>query len=136
MLKWFKSYLQGRLQRVVINGLCSAWKDVKSGIPQGSMLGRILFLIHVNDMPNVTTGSTLVVFADDSKRYKCNDSIADFDIIQGDLDNLLCWSLANEMNFQPSKCENLRVSRKCISPVRSYSLDSTSLKVVSSVSHP
>ena len=84
-------------------------------------------------MPNVTTGSTLAMFADDSKCYKYIESIADFDIIKGDLDNLLCCSLANEMNFQPSKCENLRVSRKRISPVRSYSLDSTSLKVVSSV---
>ena len=73
------------------------------------------------------------MFADDSKYYKCIESIADFDIIQDDLDNLLCWSLANEMNFQSSKCENLRVSIKRISPVRSYSLDSTSLKVVSSV---
>ena len=84
-------------------------------------------------MPNVTTGSTLAMFADNSKCYKCIESIGDFDFIQGDLDNLLCWSLANEMNFQPSKCENLRVSRKRISPVHSYSLDSTSLKVVSSV---
>ena len=54
-------------------------------------------------------------------------------LFQGDFENLLCWSLANEINFQPSKCENLRVSRKRISPVRSYFLDSTSLKVVSTV---
>ena len=62
LLKWFKSYLHGRLQRVVIIGLCSAWKDVKSGVPQGSLLGPILFLIYVNDMPNVTTGSTLQMY--------------------------------------------------------------------------
>ena len=133
LLKWFKRYLHGHLQRVVINGLCSAWKHVKSRVPQGFLLGLILFLIYVDDMPNVTTGSTLAMFADDSKCYKCIESIADFDIIQADLDKLLCLSLANEMNFQPSKCENLRVSRKRISPVHSYSLDSTSLKVVSSV---
>ena len=68
-------------------------------------------------MPNVTTGSTLAMFPDDSKCYKCIESIGDFDITQGDLDNLLYWSLANEMNFQPSKYENLEVSRKRISPV-------------------
>lgn len=84
-------------------------------------------------MPNVTTGSTLAMFADDSKCYKCIESIADFDITHSDLDNLPCWSLAKEMNFQLSKCENLRVSRKRISPVLSYSLDSIRLKVVSSV---
>ena len=88
--KWFKSYLHGCLQHVVINGLCSACKDVKSGVLQGSLLGPILFLINVHDMPNVTTGSTLAMFADDSKCYKCTGSIGDFDIIQGDLDNLLC----------------------------------------------
>ena len=101
-------------------------------------------------MPNVTTGCTLAMFADDSKCYKCIESIADFfaddskcykciesiadfNITHSDLDNLPCWSLAKEMNFQLSKCENLRVSRKRISPVLSYSLDSIRLKVVSSV---
>ena len=127
LLKWFKSYLRGRLQRVVINGLCSAWKDVKSGVPQGSLFRPILFLINVNDMPNVTTRTTLAMFADDSKCYECIESIGDFDIIQGDLHDLLCWSLANEMNFQLSTCKNHWVSRKRTSQVRSYSLDGTSL---------
>ena len=71
LLKWFKCYIHGRLQRVVINGPCSASKDVKSRVPQGSLLGPILCLIYVNDMPTVTTGSTLAMFADDSKCYKC-----------------------------------------------------------------
>ena len=57
---------------------------------RGPFAGPILFLIYVNDMPNVTTGSTLAMFADDSKCYKSIESIADFDIIQADLDNHLC----------------------------------------------
>ena len=122
-----------KLLYVVINGPCSASKDVKSRVPQRSLLGPILCLIYVNDMPTVTTGSTLAMFADDSKCYKCQSQT---DIIQGDLDNLLCWSLANEMNFQPSKCENLRVSRKRMSPVHSYFLDSTSLNPFPSKGFP
>lgn len=59
-----KSYVHGRLQRVVINGLSSSWRDVKSGVPQESLLEPILFLIYVNDMANVTTGTTLAMFAD------------------------------------------------------------------------
>lgn len=65
-LKWFKSYFHDRFQRVVINGLCSSWKDVKSGVSQGSSLGPILYLIYVNNMPNVTTATTLAMFTDDS----------------------------------------------------------------------
>lgn len=96
-------------------------------------LGLLCFFLYVNDMPNFTTGTTLAMFADDSKCYKCNESPDDFDTIQTYLNHLQRWSLANEMTFQPKKFENLRVSRKRTSPRRSYSIDGTCLKVVSSV---
>ena len=66
LLTWFHSYLTGRSQRVVINGTSSRWTDVGSGVPQGSQLGPIPFLLFVNDMPNVVTSATLAMFADDS----------------------------------------------------------------------
>ena len=86
-------------------------------------LTLLCFFLYVNDMPNVTTGTTLAMFADDSKCYKCNESPDDFDTIQADLKHLQRWSLANEMTFQLKKFENLRVSRKRTSPRRSYSID-------------
>ena len=67
LLKWFESYLSARKQRVVINGSYSSWSEVKSGVIQGSILGPVLFLMFVNDMPEVLCSSNLAMFADDSK---------------------------------------------------------------------
>ena len=121
LLKCFNSYLISSLQRVVLNGLYSNWNEVKSGIPKVSLLEPTLicFFLYVNDMPNFTIETTLAMFADDSKCYKCNESPDDFDTIQTDLNHLQRWSLANEMTFQPKKFENFGVSRKRTSPGRS-----------------
>ena len=78
LLSWFYSYLTGRRQRVIINGTFSNWADVGSGVPQGSLLGPILFLLFVNDMPNVIKSATLAMFADDSKRCRIINNDADF----------------------------------------------------------
>ena len=70
LLSWFYSYLTGRRQGVVINGTFSNWADVGSGVPQGSLLGPIIFSLFVNDLPNVINSATLAMFADDSKCYR------------------------------------------------------------------
>ncbi|CAB4017077.1 Hypothetical predicted protein, partial [Paramuricea clavata] len=70
LLDWFRAYLSNRQQRVIINGTRSSWVTVGSGVPQGSILGPILFLLFVNDMPEVISKSLLFVFADDSKCLK------------------------------------------------------------------
>ena len=69
LLEWFKNFLNGRQQRVVINGKASDWTNVLSGIPQGSILGPILFIIFINDLPGVV-GNVCKLFADDRKLYK------------------------------------------------------------------
>lgn len=122
LLSWFYSYLTGRPQRVVINGTFSNWTDVGSGVPQGSLLGPILFLLFINDMPNVINSATLAMLADDSKCYRIINNDADFSKLQQDLVSLTTWSLSNELYFQPTKCSNLRISRKRISQYRSYSI--------------
>ena len=116
LLKWFESYLSARKQRVVINGTYSSWSEVKSGVIQGSILGPVLFLMFVNDMPEVLRSSNLAMFADDSKCFKAIRSFSDCSALQTDLSALNSRSVENEIYFQPSKCHNLRISRKQASP--------------------
>jgi len=66
MLQWIQQFLTGRRQRVTVAGSVSTWSDVFSGVPQGSVLGPILFVIFINDMP-LTVQSFIFIYADDSK---------------------------------------------------------------------
>ena len=100
LLLWFKNYLSGRKQRVVIDGTQSLWADVKSGVPQGSLLGPILFLIYVNDMPDEVKNSHIAMFTDDSKCYKCTTSETDCAALQEDWEDLNAlsdWANLNEL---------------------------------------
>ena len=85
LLSWFRSYVEGRRQRVTVLGANSADKPVTSGVPQGSILGPILFLLYVNDLPDVVQHSNIACFADDTKLYKCIDSNPDASLLQRDL---------------------------------------------------
>ena len=87
LLKWLKNFLNERKQRVVINGKTSKWTDVLSGIRQGSILGPILFIIYINDLPGVV-GSVCRLFADDCKLYRNIKSDADLKELQDDIDRL------------------------------------------------
>ena len=69
LLSWIEGFLLGRKQKVVLNGSCSSWTDVVSGVPQGSVLGPLLFSIYVNDIPNLVD-SPILLFADDIKIYR------------------------------------------------------------------
>ena len=102
-----------RRQRVVLKGIYSDWLPVTSGVPQGSILGPLLFLVCVNDMPDhVTQGSTIALYADDSKRYRTIDSPSTSISLQVDLYSLQDWSRVNAMDFSTSKCKVLHMSRK------------------------
>ena len=68
VLLWIRNFLTGRRQYVSINGESSSWKDVLSGVPQGSVLGPILFILYINDLPEIVS-STVKIFADDTKLY-------------------------------------------------------------------
>lgn len=90
---WIRSFLLGRKQRVIVNGEESEWKDVSSGIPQCSVLGPILFVLYINDMPEVTSENTVIfLFADDTKAFRGIYHESDCTELQSDMHALQSWS--------------------------------------------
>ena len=76
---------------VVVDGVVSSWKSVLSGVPQGSVLGSILFLVYINDLEGGVTGKILK-FADDTKLFRKVKEIGDIQTLQDDIDKLVKWS--------------------------------------------
>ena len=101
--EWISSFLHDRKQRVSLNGHVSKWSDVTSGIPQGSVLGPILFVVFINDLPDVVK-STVRIFADDTKLYGSATTEQDRQLIQEDIDSLSDWSDKWLLKFNTSKC--------------------------------
>ena len=113
MLKFIKSYLEGRLQQVVVGGTKSSTLPVKSGVPQGSILGPLLFVLFINDMFScVSEGTNIALYADDTKIWREILSFSDHHVIQNDIDRLYDWSVRNRMNFHLKKCKALAVSHQ------------------------
>ena len=126
VLNWNDHFLTRRRQKVVFRNGMSQWREVKSGVPQGSILGPTLFLVYVNDLPD-NVQSSLKMFADDTKAYKCISSLADCQVLQKDLDSLAKWSNKWLVQFNESKCVVLRI-RKAID--FTYQLNSVILQEV------
>ena len=105
LLCWLKAFLYNRKQLVAVNGFHSFIELVLSGVPQGTVLGPLLFLIYVNDMSKAVKHSVLRLFADDSRLMKAIDSSNDQSLLQEDLDSVIEWSLRNNMTLHPDKFE-------------------------------
>ena len=105
---WLKDWLTERKQRVVLNGKASNWRDVLSGVPQGSVLGPVLFLIYVNDMDEGLT-CKISKFADDTKITGRVTSTAEKALLQSDLDCLVNWSKKWQMTYNVEKCKVLHI---------------------------
>ena len=101
--KWIENWLSGRRQKVSVNYKYSEWEYVVSGVPQGSVLGPLLFLIFINDLDDGIL-SKLKKFADDTKLYREISCRKDCNILQEDLDKLVSWSEEWKMLFNVDKC--------------------------------
>ena len=108
ILDWIESFLTGRTQRVKVKNSYSDYTSVKSGIPQGSILGPLLFIIFINDLPDVVK-SACKIFADDTKIYNSHKK---YKTLQEDLLNLLKWSELWQLHFNTSKCGALHIGSK------------------------
>jgi hypothetical protein len=108
--KWIESFLSNRQQRVVLEGSMSRSTPVTSGVPQGSVLGPCLFIYYINDIAENMT-STVRLFADDTVAYLAVKGPDDATQLQEDLDNLGVWERKWLMEFHPSKCEVLSITK-------------------------
>jgi hypothetical protein len=127
LLTWIKNFLSGRRQRVVVNGKLSTWAEIFSGIPQGSVLGPILFVIFINDLPDDVT-CTAKIFADDTKLFQGISSTEDCLQLQDDLNRLVDWSQKWQMSFNEAKCNVLHLGST--NPCYEYSMRNTTLEAI------
>ena len=112
IVNWVKDFLRNRMQRVMIRGVPSSWHKVISGVPQGSVLGPILFLIYINTLTEVVQHSDLVLFADDNKLYKEIIRDEDKDLLQIDIDAMHNWTNNSLLLFHPDKCFTMQINSK------------------------
>ena len=113
VLKWIKEWLNDRKQRVVINGANSEFVNVTSGVPQGSVLGPVLFLIYINDL-DANIINNIAKFADDTKLSAPSHNTTSCESLQTDLNNILNWSKIWEMEFDIAKCKYLHIGNNNI----------------------
>jgi hypothetical protein len=111
VLSWIKDFLRDRRQRVIVNGAKSEWHAVLSGIPQGSVLGPVLFVIYINTLPSTAEFSKIFLFADDTKILKEVKEQEDCDKLQKDLDNMYEWTQQSLLKFHPDKCVSMRIGK-------------------------
>ena len=126
-LQWISSFLRGRTQSVMVDGVRShtgsfiEGDDVVSGVPQGTVMGPLLFLLYINDLPSVLDPSTSCrFFADDCLIYRAIKSLSDQVTLRRDLEALHDWGELWGLKFNVAKCNLMHLDRKTVSPVRFY----------------
>ena len=127
-LNWIKSYLNNRNHRVYFNITTSRNIIVKSGVPQGSHIGPILFNLFINDLPNVIKLSNILMYADDVKIFLSYNNCCDQIHLQHDLNRFYEWCGANLMELNLKKCKHMHFSRRvgalCFYNFGDYQLES------------
>ena len=129
LLNWIKNYLSNRTQKVIVEGKISDSITVISGVPQGTVLGPLFFLLYINDLPD-SIKCKIGLFADDSIVYNDIISFTDCKILQSDLDALCLWSKNWDTEFNTDKCKILTVTNKKNIIKHQYKMDKSNLKNV------
>ena len=130
LLKFLSNYLSNRNQKVVIGSESSSVLKVNSGVPQGSILGPLLFVLFINDLPlGLSDGTNISLYADDTKIWRKIHSVSDCLLLQADIDHLNEWAILNKMRFHPSKCKVLPIFLRSniSSPTFTYHLNNSPL---------
>lgn len=127
---WIRNYLNGRTQSVVLNNVASSPITVSSGVPQGSVLGPLLFLIYINDIVELIT-SPIKLFADDCVIYREITTEDDIDTLQTDLDKVAIWCKKWNMNLNIKKCSSVSFSKKLSKFQQRYNINGTLIDVQS-----
>jgi hypothetical protein len=133
-LQWIASFLQQRTQEVVCEGVKSGRSPVTSGVPQGTVLRPLLFLLYINDLSESVT-STTRLFADDCPLYRKIKSPKDSKILQNDLDILQQWEDNWLMSYNADKCEVLRITNKRKPLISTYTIHGIPLATVKAVKY-
>lgn len=138
LVQWVHNYLLNRSQMVVVGGEESSTLPVISGVPQGSVLGPLLFLIFINDIVHqISPGSSISLFADDIALYRPILTVLDYSILQNDVSSLAVWINNSLLALQPAKCNYMLISRRSSPrlPPPNISVQGSPLSLVSSVKY-
>ena len=133
IVEWIKAFLTNRRQRVKVNDCFSIWASVISGIPQGSILGPLLFIIYINDLVDVcSSGSEMYLYADDTKLFRYISDRADMVALQSEIDNLHNWIKNWLLKLNIDKCKVVSFGRN-INIDTHYTIDSKGLEKLDSI---
>jgi len=134
ILTWIQNFLSNRHQQVILEGSFSESQAVKSGVPQGTILAPLLFLIYINDLP-LSINANIGLYADDTILYSIIHSISDCHALQEDLNTLSQWATRTDMYFNPDKSVYMRITRKHNPVLYNYTIDNTAIQQVSSTKY-
>ena len=134
LLSWIESFVTNRSQSVVCEGKRSNPAQVTSVVPQGTVLGPLLFLLYVNDLPD-NLKSSIRLFVDDALLYGIVSSVENGDQLQDDLRKLEVWQSKWQMSFNPAKCKTICLSTKKVPPQRKCVFCGAELEQVDSISY-